>query len=136
MDGNVPFKIPTEATSRQLSNIHHLQFVKSDSVYRSRPVINISPFTKPKDTFNVRDGQCMYNAVCYSISGSERSSKKIRLVAADELLENGAKYEFIPNDIVAALERETRNLKQNNWGAEYQLIDCTIWKITDSDICF
>ena len=58
MNGNIPFKIPTEGICLEISNLHHLQFVKSDSLHRSHPVLYISAFTKPKDTFDVRgDGQ-------------------------------------------------------------------------------
>ena len=60
--------------------------------------------------------------MCYLISGSERSSTKIRMLAADELRENGEKYEFIPNEVLVDIEQETRALAYNNWGGEYQLI--------------
>ena len=123
MEDLIPFKIPTEDICREISNKHHLRFVISDSDYRSNPTIMISKFTPPKDTHNATgNGHCTYNSVCYSVSGSEISFKKIKQLAADEIHENGAKYEFIPNQMLVELEREARSLDPIDWGGEYQLI--------------
>ena len=50
------------------------------------------------------------------------SFKTIKILAADEIHENGNKYEFIPNEMLDELERETRALNPVDWGQEYQLI--------------
>ena len=68
------------------------------------------------------NGHCTYNSICYSVSGCEVSLKKIKQLAADEIHENGAKYEFIPNQMLVELEREARSLNPIDWGGEYQLI--------------
>ena len=119
----IPFKIPTEDNCREISNTHHLRFVKTDSIHRSRPTIMITKFTPPKDTHNVKgNGHCTYNSICYSVSGSEVSFKKIKMLSADEIRENGDKYEFIPNQMLIELEREARSMDPIDWGGEYQLI--------------
>ena len=119
----IPFKLPTEDICREISNRHHLRFVKSDSNYRSTPSIMISKFTPPKDTHNsTGNGHCTYNSVCYSISGSEVSLRKIKSLAGDEIHENGDKYEFIPNQMLIEIEREARSMDPIDWGGEYQLI--------------
>ena len=107
----ITFYIPTVNICREISLQHHLRFIISDPIFRSQPPIIISKFTLPKETHNVKgDGHCTYHAVCYSISGSEISFQKIKLLAADEIHENGNKYEYIRNDILDELERETRSL--------------------------
>ena len=64
----------------------------SDSLYRSKFSIQIFKFTHPKYTHDVKGvGNCTYKAVCYSISGTEISFKKIKILAADEIHENGDK---------------------------------------------
>ena len=46
----------------------------------------------------------------------------MKQLAADEIHENGNKYQFIPNDRLDELERETRSLNPVDWGGESQLI--------------
>ena len=52
MEDLIPFKIPTVAICREISNKHHLRFIISDTDFRSSPTIMISKFTPPKDTYN------------------------------------------------------------------------------------
>ena len=123
MANQITFKILTEDICRTISQEHHLRFIKSDPIYRSQPPIVINKFTKPKETHNVKgDGHCTYHAVCYAISGSEISFQRIKLLAADEIHENGDKYQFIPHDQLEKLESETRSLNPVDWGGESQLI--------------
>ena len=123
MADQITFKIPTENICRELSHQHHLRFIISGSLYRSAPPIVISKFTQPKKIYKVKaDGHCTYHAVCYSISGSEISFQKIKSLADDEIHDNGNKYQFIPNDRLDDLERETRSLHPVDWGGESQLI--------------
>ena len=98
MADQINFTYPTENICREISNEHHFRFIISYSLYRSNPSIIISKFTEPKETHNVHgDGHGTYNAVCYSIFRSELSFKKIKTLAADEIHENGNKYQLIPN---------------------------------------
>ena len=123
MAHQITFKIPTDNICREISNEYHLRFIIFDPLYHSQPPIIIFKFTKPIKTHNVQgDGHCTYNAVCYSISGSEISLKKIKTLAFDEIHENGNKYQFIPNDMLDELERETRSLDPGDLGGESQLI--------------
>ena len=136
MADQISFKIPTENICREISNKHHLRFIISDLLYRSQPPIIINNFTKPKETHNVQgDGHCTYHAVCYAISGSEISFHKIKQLAADEIHENGDKYEFIPNDRLDVLERETRSINPVDWGGRIST-NSSFGKITCSNICF
>ena len=123
MADQISFKILTETICREILNQHHLRFIISDPLYRSQPPIFISKFTQPNQIHDVKgDGHCTYNAVCYSISGSEISFKKIKQLEADEIHVNGNKYQFIPNEMLHQLELETRSLNPMDWGGEYQLI--------------
>lgn len=123
MEVLIPFKFPTVDICRELSNKHNLRLNKFDTNYRSSPTIKISKFTSPKNTYNATgNGHCTCNSVCYLISKSEVSVKKIKILATDEIHENYDKYEFIPNNMLIQLEQDTRSMYPVDCAGEYQFI--------------
>ena len=54
MADQITFQIPTKNICREISNQHHLRFVISDPLYRSKPAIQISKFSQPKEHMMLR----------------------------------------------------------------------------------
>ena len=59
------------------------------SDYHSQPLITIDKYCLPASCGDVLgDGNCLYRAVCLSISGSEVSFEQIKQLTADSLKEH------------------------------------------------
>ena len=110
--GQIDFRVIPKAESASLSDEFDLKQNILYSDYRSQPSVlydNTSPQTKPLITIDntvpptvcenvAGDGNCLYRAVCLSISGSEVSFEQIKQLTAESLEEHRHDFAMIDED--------------------------------------
>ena len=117
----ISFCLIPEDKSAELCKEFHLERGDLFAEYRFQPSIQIPNTTPPNVCGDVRgDGNCLYRAICLSISGSERSYKELRYLTAVQLNINRRNFANIPEDKIQELIDSA--LTDGDWGQESHII--------------
>ena len=135
---SINFRVIPKAESDFLSTEFYLRQGNLYSDFRSQPsILNdiTSPPTIPLITIEntvsptvcgnvIGDGNCLYRAVCLSISGSEVSFERIKELTVKSLETHRREFAHIDEDIVDNLIEEART--DGAWGEQSHLIALSV----------
>ena len=121
----ISFCLIPEEKSAEICQEFHLERGNLFAEYRVQPLIQIPNTTPPNVCGDVRgDGNCMYRAICLSISGSERSYTELRRLIAVQLNINRHNFVDIDEDLVQDLIDSAQ--RNGDWGELSHLIALSV----------